>query len=90
MTEISLNVTLNNQIHLIHFYEEKKEDILPSPMTKVPTFTEKSKRQCDNTKTPPKTSITQRLPTDLERPVGVKIATKLVWLNRFTGSQPFQ
>ena len=33
-------------------------------MTKAPTPTEKSKKQCDNTKTPPKTSITQRLRTD--------------------------
>ena len=30
-------------------------------MTKAPTPTEKSKKQCDNTKTPPKNSITQVL-----------------------------
>ena len=35
-------------------------------MTKAPTTTEKSRKQRDNTKTPPKTSITQRLWTDLE------------------------
>ena len=29
-------------------------------MTKAPTHTEKSKKQRDNIKTPPKTSITQR------------------------------
>ena len=58
-------------------------------MTKAPTPTEKSKNQRDNTKTPPKTSITQQLRTDLGRPVGVTIATQLVWLNRFTGSQSF-
>ena len=39
-------------------------------------------------RTPPKTSITQRLRTDLGRSVGVTIATQLVWLNRCTGSQP--
>ena len=39
-------------------------------------------------RTPPKTSITQRLRTDLGRSAGVTIATQLVWLNRFTGSQP--
>ena len=57
-------------------------------MTKALTLTEKSKKQRDNTKTPPKTSITQRLRTDLGRSAGVAIATQLVWLNRFTGSQP--
>ena len=54
-------------------------------MTIAPTPTEKSKKQRVNTKTPPKTSITQRLRTDLRRLVGVTIATQLVWLNRFTG-----
>ena len=57
-------------------------------MTKAPTPTEKSKKQRDNTKTPPKTSIIQRLRTDLGRSVGVTIATQLVWLNRLTGFQP--
>ena len=57
-------------------------------MTKAPTPTEKSKKQHDNTKTPPKSSITQRLRTDLGRSVGETIATKLVWLNRFAGSLP--
>ena len=51
-------------------------------MTKNPTPTEKSKKQSDNTKTPQKTSITQRLRTDLGRSVGVTIDTQLVWLNR--------
>ena len=48
-------------------------------MTKAltPTMpTEKSKKQRDNTKT----SITQRLRTNLGRSVRVKIATQLVWL----------
>ena len=49
---------------------------------------QKIQKQRDNTKTPQKTSITQRLPTDLGRSVGVMIATQLVLLNRFTGSQP--
>ena len=48
-------------------------------MTKAPTPTEKSKKQRDNTKTPPKPSIAQRLRTDLGRSVGVTIATQLVW-----------
>ena len=46
-------------------------------MTKAPTPTGKSKKQRDNTKTPPKTSITQRLRTDLGRSVGVTTATQL-------------
>ena len=40
----------------------------------------------DNTKTPPKTSITQRLRTDLGRSVGVTTVIQLLWLNRFTGT----
>ena len=43
-----------------------------------------SKKQRDNTKTPPKTSIAQRLQTDVGWSVGVTTATRLVWLNRFT------
>ena len=56
-------------------------------MTQAHTPPEKSEKQRDNTKTPSKLSITQRLRTDLGRSVGVTIATQLVWLNRFTGSQ---
>ena len=58
-------------------------------MTKTHTPTEKSKKQRDNTKTPPKILITQRLRTDLGQSVGVTTATQLVWLDRFTGSQPY-
>ena len=46
------------------------------------------KEQRDSTKAPPKTSITQRLRTDLGRSVGVTIAIELEWLYQFTGSQP--
>ena len=66
----------------------KKEEIWLGPMTEAPTLREQSKKQRENTKTPPKTSITQRLLTDLGRSVGVTIVTHQVWLNRFTGSQP--
>ena len=34
-------------------YKEKKEEIWLSPMTKAQTPTDKSKKQRDNTKTPP-------------------------------------
>ena len=51
------------------------------------TYTHKTpKKKRDNIQTPPKTSITQRLRTDLGRSAGVTIATRLVWLNLVTGS----
>ena len=55
-------------------------------MTKAPTPTEKSEKQDEKKRH--QTSITHRLWTDLGRLVGVTIVIKLVWLNRFTGSQP--
>ena len=42
----------------------EKEEICLSPMTNAPTLTEKSKKQRDNIKTPPKILITQRLHAD--------------------------
>ena len=51
--------------------KEKKKEIWPSPMTKPPIPTENSKTKGQQTQTPPKTSITQRLRTDLGRSVGV-------------------
>ena len=54
-------------------------------MTKAPTPTEMSNGQSDNTKTPQKSSIKQRLRTDLGRSVGVTTATQLVVLTWFTG-----
>ena len=47
-------------------------------------YQQKIQQPTDNTKTPPKTSITQRLRTDLGRSVRVTTAIQLVWLNRFT------
>ena len=67
-----------NKAVLSTIIERKKEEIWLSPMTKAPTPIEKSKKQRDNTKTQPKTSITQRLRIDLGRSVGVTIATQLV------------
>ena len=65
-------------------YLEKKIEIWLSAMTKTPTPKEKSKKQHDNTKTPSKPLIEQRLQTDLGRSVGATIAFQLVWLIRFT------
>ena len=64
---------------------EKRRDLTQS-YDKAPTPTEKSKKQYDNTKI--HQNFEQRLRTDLGRSVEVTIATQLVWLNRFTGSQP--
>ena len=66
---------------------EKGRDLTQS-YDRSPYTNRKSKKQCDNTKTPPKTSITQWLQTDLGRSVRVTIVTQLVWLNWFMGSQP--
>ena len=78
----------SNTIMQLFLARVKKEEIWLSRMTKAPTPTNKSKTKHDNTTTPPKTSITQPLRTDLGRSVGVAIATQLVWLNQFTGFQP--
>ena len=56
------------------------------PKTKAPTSTEKLKKQRDNTETPQKSSITQRLRTDLGMSVRVTIAIQMGLLNRFIGS----
>ena len=50
-------------------------------MTK-PLYQQTIRKPMDNTKTPPKTPITQRLQTDLGRSVGVTTVIQLVWLNR--------
>ena len=66
-------------------YLDKKEEIWLSPMTKAPTATETSKGAVKTQTTPQKSSIKQRLRTDLRRSVGVTTATQLVWLTWFTG-----
>ena len=60
--------------------EERKEEIRLVPMTK-PLHRykqQKFKKHNDNTKFPPKTSITQQMRTDLGRPAGVTTAAKLM------------
>ena len=56
---------------------EKGRDLTQS-MTNAPTPTKMSKGQSENTNNATKSSITQRLRTDLERSVGVTTATQLV------------
>ena len=69
---------------------EKGRDLTKSYDKSHYTHRKKSKKQRDNTKMPQKTSITQRLRTDLGRSVGVTTVTQLVLLNQLTGSQPSQ
>ena len=71
-------------------YDREKDRDLTQPYDKSNCTHKKNKNQRDNTQTQPKTSIAQRLRTDLGRSVWVTIATQLAWLNRFTGSQPSQ
>ena len=66
---------------VVSLYKEKKEQIWLNPMTKPLSPQKTPKKQCDNTQTPPKTSITQRLVTDFRRSGGVLTAIKLVLLN---------
>ena len=69
-------------------FAREKWKYLTQSYDKSPNTPEKSEKQRDNTKMPPKTSITQRLRTDLGRSVEITTATQLVWFNRLTGSQP--
>ena len=70
----------------------EKEGDLTQSYDETPYTNRKFEKPKDNTcaQTPPKTSITQPLQTDLGRSVGVKTVIQLVWLNRFTGTQPSQ
>ena len=54
-------------------------------MTKPPIPTENSKTKGQHTQTPPKTSITQRLRTDLGRSSWSKQVIQLVWLKPVYG-----
>ena len=60
-------------------FQKKKEEIWLSSITKTPTPTEISKGQSDDANNATKSSITQRLRTDLGRSVGVTTAAKLVF-----------
>ena len=70
-------------------WTEEKRKRSDSALWQKPLHRQKNPKSNVTThRTLPKTSITQRLRTDLGRSAGVTIATQLVWLNRFTGSQP--
>ena len=57
-------------------------------MAKAPTPTEMSEGQVTTQTTPQKSSIKQRLRTDLGRSVGVTKATQLVWLTGLRSHLP--
>ena len=62
-------------VHMVfHWQKETKEEIWLISLTKTVAPTENSKKQSDNTKTPPKTSISQWLRTDLVRSAEEAIA----------------
>ena len=88
---VKVKVTMT---HKRKFSQVQEKKIRLKYMTKAPTLNEKFKKQRDNTKTPPQNRLQnecgKRVWTDLGRSVGVTTATKLVWLNRLTGSQPSQ
>ena len=71
-----------NEIMINFWYsqKDKKGEIWLSPITKAPTSKEISKKQRDNIKNGPTTSITQRLRTDLGRSVVVTTAAQQLWL----------
>ena len=71
-------VLFRRGIRYFDIHHDRKEEIWLSPMTKAPTPAEMSKGQSDNTNNATKSSITQRLRTDLGRSVGVTGATQLV------------
>ena len=67
--------------------ENKKNEILLSPMTEASIQTDNSTTNWQH-KNATKTAITQRLWTDLGRSVGVTTAIQLVRLNQLAGTQP--
>ena len=62
------------------YLEEKEGRCLAQSYEKSLLPTGMSKGQCDNTKTSPKSSITQRFRTDMTRSDGVTTVIQLVWL----------
>ena len=68
--------------------KDKKEEIWLSPMTEAPNTNRNVNRAVTTQTTPQKSSITQRLWTDLGRSVGKTTATQLVWLTGLRAHLP--
>ena len=64
---------INLCVSIFVFEERKKVTDLTQPSDKSPYTHKKIQKQRDNTKTPAKTSITQRLRTDEGRSVGPEL-----------------
>ena len=73
------------RIILITLKRRQKEGDLTQSHDKSPYTNGNVKRAVTTQTTPQKSSIKQRLRTDLGRSVGVTTATQLVWLTWFTG-----
>ena len=73
---------------IILIYSTSKRRRSDSFPWRKPLHQQKIQKPTDNTFTPPKTSITQRLRTDPGRPTGAATAIKPVWPNRCTGTKP--
>ena len=67
------------------FIQRQKGGDLTQSYDKSPYTHGNVKRAVTTQTTPQKSSIKQRLRTDLGRSVGVTTATQLVWFTRFTG-----
>ena len=81
--------TTSASVAYLSWQYEKKEDITDSIVWHKPVHPQTNpKRNKTTQQRHQKLPIIQRLRIDLGRSVGVTIATQLVWLNRFTGSQP--
>ena len=82
-TSTSLISIISPQVYWIFWIriQDKKEEIWLSPMTKAATPTEMSKGQSDKPNNATKSSIKQRLRSDIGRSVGVTTSTQLVWFN---------
>ena len=74
-------------LFFVPFQREKGRDLTQS-YGKDPYTHRKIQKATWQHKHASKTSITQRLRTDLGRSAGATTATQLVWLNRFTSTKP--
>ena len=84
-----LILAARGQLVVVDDLYQRKRKRSDSVLWQKPLHQQKSPKSNTTTQnTPPKTSITQRLRTDLGRSVGVTAVTPLVWLNRLTSAQP--
>ena len=87
--DLLLSIGRDGQLHTSIFdkQDERKRKRSDSVLWQKPLHPQKVQKATRQHKTPPKTSIRQRLRTDLGRSVGVTTATPLVWLTRFWSAE---